>query len=56
MAKGDLKDRVLDDARNKALKMTHIPDSISKVYNVEIKSGKIAIKKKHTKGTNTSHK
>lgn len=45
MAKGTLKDKVLDDARNKALHMSHIPEAIKASYDVSIRSGSVVLKK-----------
>lgn len=46
MAKGTLKDRVLDDARNKALRMSYTPEAIMKSYKVGIKSGYLVLNKR----------
>lgn len=45
MAKGTLKDRVLDDARNKALRTSHIPETIKASYSISIESGSVFLKK-----------
>ena len=46
MAKGTLKNRVLDDARNKALRMSQIPDRIKASYDASIRDGYVILTKK----------
>jgi len=43
MAKGSLKDRVLNDAREKALKMSHLPESIKTAFKVSYSSGQVIL-------------
>ena len=46
MSKGLFKDRVLEDARNKAFRMTNFPKSIREKFNISIKSGSIILTQK----------
>jgi len=54
MARGMLKDRVLEDARNKAFRMVNLPKSIREEYKVSIRSGSIILTAKKSKGKSTS--
>lgn len=46
MAKGVLKDKVVEDARNRAFKASHLPKTISKSFNSSIKSGAVILTEK----------
>jgi len=48
MAKGTLKDKVVNEARNKALHMSHIPDGIKTSYEVCVTDGCVLLTKKNT--------
>ena len=50
MAKGTLKDSVLEDARKKALSTTHLPKAIKDNFKVQIKSGSIILTSKNISG------
>jgi len=41
MVRGDLKDRVLIDARNKAFKRSHFPESLKEEFYIAIKEGSV---------------
>ncbi|MHB0945852.1 MAG: hypothetical protein ACYC3B_01630 [Sedimentisphaerales bacterium] len=43
MAKGTLRDSVLNDARNKALGMSHLPESIKAAFKVSYSSGQVVL-------------
>jgi hypothetical protein len=50
--KYNLRDSVLNDARNKALEMSHLPDSIKKAFHTEIKDGQVILTPKKAKNKN----
>jgi len=56
MAKGTLKDRTVEDARNKALRMSHVPDSIRATYSVSFEAGSVILTKKNAKVYNKDSK
>lgn len=48
MVRGMLRDRVVDDARNKALQiqLAYLPDAIKDAYDVSIEGGALVLRKK----------
>ena len=46
MNKGKMSDRVLNEARKKAIEKSHLPQNIKKSYNVSIESGRVVLSKK----------
>jgi len=50
MTKGILRDRVLEDARNKAFRTANLPRSIREEYEVSIRSGSIILTARKSNG------
>ncbi len=49
MKKEESSDRVLNEARNEAIKKAHIPEIIKKSYDISLESGKVILNGKKRK-------